>query len=70
MLELFHHAPAGVRAYAVDPVAAGEGFHLCYDGAVGVTFSDEPQLLAANVVWQKWLSATLRALSGRHAPPV
>ena len=49
-LELSHHAPAGVRAYAVNPVASGEGFHLCYDGAVGVTLSDQPILLAVNLV--------------------
>ena len=37
-------------AYAIDPVGSGGGFHLCYGGAVGVTLSDEPQLLAANLV--------------------
>ena len=36
-LELSHHAPAGVRGYAVNAVASGGGFHLCYDGTVGVT---------------------------------
>ena len=49
-LELSHHAPGGVRAYAVNPVASGGGFHLCYDGAVGVTLSDEPNFLAVNLV--------------------
>ena len=49
-LELFHHAPAGVRAYAVNPVASSRGFYLRYDGAVGRTLSDEPQLLAVNSV--------------------
>ena len=49
-LELSHHAPAGVRAYAVNPVASGGSFRLCYDGAVGVTLSDEPKLLAVNLV--------------------
>ena len=49
-LELSHHAPAGVRAYAIDPVTSGGSFHLCHDGAVGVTLSDEPQLLAVNLV--------------------
>ena len=49
-LELSHHAPAGVRAYAINPVASGGSFHLRYDGAVGVTLSDEPQLLAVNLV--------------------
>ena len=49
-LELSHHAPVGVRAYAIDPVTLGGSFHLRYDGAVGVTLSDEPQLLAVNMV--------------------
>ena len=49
-LELSHHAPADVPAYAKDPFASGGGFHLRYDGAVGVTLSDEPQLLAVNLV--------------------
>ena len=49
-LELFHHGPAGVRAYTIDPVASGGDFHLRYDGAVGLTLSDEPQLLAVNLV--------------------
>ena len=49
-LESSHHAPAGVRAYALNPVASGGGFHLCYDGDVGVTLSDEPKLLAVNLV--------------------
>ena len=48
-LELSHHAPVGVRAYAIDPVTLGGSFHLRYDGAVGVTLSDEPQLLAVNL---------------------
>ena len=49
-IELSHHAPAGVRAYAVNPVASDGGFHLCYDCAVGVTLSDETKLLAVNLV--------------------
>ena len=49
-IELCHHAPAGVGASAINPVASGGGFHLRYNGAVGVTLSDEPQLLAVNVV--------------------
>ena len=49
-LELSHHAPAGVRAYAVDPVASGGGFHLRYDDGVGFTLSDEPQLLSVNLI--------------------
>ena len=28
----------------------GWSFHLCYDGAVDVTLSDEPKLLAVNLV--------------------
>ena len=48
-LELSHHAPAGVRAYAVNPDASGGGFHLCSDGAVGVTLSYIPKLLAVNL---------------------
>ena len=39
-----------MRAYAINPVASGGDFHLRYDGAVGVTLSDEPQLLAVNLV--------------------
>ena len=49
-LELSHHASTGVRAYVMDPVASGGGFHLRYNGAVGVTLSDEPQLFAVNLV--------------------
>ena len=49
-LELSHHVPAGVRAYAMNPVATGGGFHLRYDGTIGVALSDEPQLLAVNLV--------------------
>ena len=39
-----------MRAYAVKPVASGGGFHICYDGAVSITLSHEPKLLAVNVV--------------------
>ena len=49
-LELSHHASAGVRAYAVNPVVSGGDFHLCYDGAVGFTLSDDPKLLKVNLV--------------------
>ena len=31
-------------------MGSGGGFHLRYDGAVGVTLSDEPKLLAVNLV--------------------
>ena len=61
-LELSNHTPAGVRAYAVNPVASGGGFHLCYDGAVGVNLSDEPKLLAVNLV----LSNGSQALTGHY----
>ena len=49
-IEWSHHAPAGVRAYAVNRVTSDGGFHLCYDGAVGVNLSDEPKMLAVNLV--------------------
>ena len=45
-----HHAKAGVSAYALDPNAEGGAFHLLYGGTVGVTLSDEPQLLEVNLV--------------------
>ena len=49
-LDLSQNDPAGVPAYAIDPVASGVGFHLRYDGAEGVSLPDEPQLLAVNLV--------------------
>ena len=49
-LELVHHAPAGASAYAIDPVASEGNLHLCYEGSLGVTMSDEPQLLAVNLL--------------------
>ena len=49
-LNLSHHATTGVPAYAIDPIAADDGFHLLYDGTVGVTLSDQPQLLEVNLV--------------------
>ena len=45
-----HHATTGVAAYAVDPAATDGSFHLLYDGTTGVALSDEPQLLAVNLV--------------------
>ena len=45
-----HHATTGVLAYAIEPTATNGGFHLLYDGTVGVTLSDEPQLLEVNLV--------------------
>ena len=35
--------------YAIDPAVSGGGFHLRYEGAAGVTLSDDPQLLAVNL---------------------
>ena len=49
-LTLSHHATTGVSAYAIDPTATDGGFHLLYDGTVGVTLSDEPQLFKVNLV--------------------
>ena len=49
-LTLSHHATTGVLAYAIEPTATNGGFHLLYDGTVGVTLSDEPQLLEVNLV--------------------
>ena len=49
-LELVHHTPAGMSAYAIDAVASDGGFHPRYEGAVGVSLSNEPQLLAVNLV--------------------
>ena len=61
-LTLSHHATAGVAAYAVDPEASNGAFHLRYDGTTGVTLSDEPKLLAANLV----RSNGSPALTGRY----
>lgn len=33
-----------------NPLASGSGFHLRYNGGVGVALSGEPQLLAVNLV--------------------
>ena len=49
-LTLSHHATTGVSAYAIDLTATDDSFHLLYDGNVGVTLSDEPQLLEVNLV--------------------
>ena len=48
LLEVTHLAPAGVLADTIVPVASDGGLHLRYEGAVGVTLSDEPQILAVN----------------------
>ena len=47
-------------AYAIYPVASGGGFHLRYDGTVGVTLSDEPQLLAVSLVGSNGSQALTR----------
>ena len=39
-----------MRAYAINSVDSGGGFHPYYDGAVGVTLPDKPKLLAVNLV--------------------
>ena len=39
-----------MSAYAIDPTATDGGFHFLYDSALGVTLSDEPQLLEVNLV--------------------
>ena len=49
-LTLSHHATTSVSAYAIYPRATDGGFHLLYDGTVGVALSDEPQLLEVNLV--------------------
>ena len=49
-LTLSHHAKTGVSAYAMDPIAEGGGFHPLFGGTVGITLSDEPQLLEVNLV--------------------
>ena len=49
-LTLSHHATTGVSAYANDTTATDGGFHVLSDGTVGVTLSDEPQLLEVNLV--------------------
>ena len=49
-LTLSHHATTGVVAFAIDPAASNGAFHLRYNGTIGVTLSDEPQLLAVNLV--------------------
>ena len=49
-LTLSHHATTGVSAYTIDPTTTDGSFHLLYDGAVGFTLSDDPQLLEVNLV--------------------
>ena len=49
-LTLSRHATKGVAAYAVDPAATNGAFHLLYDSTTSVALSDEPQLLAVNLV--------------------
>ena len=61
-LTLSHHATTGVSAYVIDATATDGGFHLLYDGTVGVTLSDEPQLLEVSLV----SSNGLPALTGHY----
>ena len=49
-LELVHHAPTGMSVYAIDSAASGGGFHLRYEGAAGAALSDDPQMLAVNML--------------------
>ena len=49
-LELDHHALTVMSVHAIDPVASDGSLHLHYEGAEGVTLSDDPQLLATNLV--------------------
>ena len=49
-LMLSHDATTGVSAYAIDPTVTDGGFHFLYDGTVGFTLSDGPQLLEVNLV--------------------
>lgn len=58
-LELYHHAPANVSTYTINPVAWDGGFHLRYEGAMSVTVSDEQQLLANSYT----------AMASRRSPP-
>ena len=61
-LTLSRHVPMGTSAFVPDPLASGGCFHLRYDGADRVTLSDEPQLLAVNLI----RSNGLPALSGHY----
>ena len=56
-LTLSHHAPTGASAFVYDPLAVGGGFHLRYESADRVILSDEPQLLAVNLVCSNGLPA-------------
>ena len=48
-LTLSHRATTGVSAYVTDSTATDGGFHLLHDCAIGVTLSDELQLLGVNL---------------------
>ena len=52
-----YHAPTGASAFLPDTLASNQGFHLRYHGTDRVTLSNEPQLLAANLVRSDGLSA-------------
>ena len=62
-LTLYHHAPMGASAFVPAAPASGGGFHLRDDGADRVTLSDEPQLLAVNLLVR---SNVLPALTGHY----
>ena len=51
-----------MSVHAADPAAMGGGFHIRYEGATGVTLSDDTQLLAVNLV----RSDGSPAFTGRH----
>ena len=55
--------------YAIHPAASGVGFHLRYKGAAGVTLSDDPQLLAVNLVRSDDSPALTGYFVGRHNAP-
>ena len=65
-----HHSPTGASAFVPDPLASGGGFHSRYDGADCATLSDEPHLLAVNLVRSNGLEALtghcLKALTGHY----
>ena len=54
-LELVHHDPTGMSAYAIHSVASDGGFRLRCEGAVDTPLSDDLQLLAASFGSQRWL---------------
>lgn len=49
-LGLVQHAPKGVSAYTMDPVASNRGSHLRCESTAGVILSDESQVIAVDLV--------------------